>query len=543
MPENNEGVKEEKTPKQEHKFQKRFKPQTKCKRGPAASDSHKYNDPSYYGMSNPVGKQAANVSTAFVYGKRPTLQTQYISVDGEQVGVRFKSPNTGSIMLIKVSATMPNVNPSIFDAKGGDWNGVQSFDRAMVKFLIKLRGSKTATLPWDAADLGVYTLSMGSILMLQGFIERTFVDARRVLPNNMLSPQALLDNIIGSGGYSDLINNYGDYMARYMKLAELLGTLPMPGTMPYFKRARSMCARWYTDEAEFYGSNQYGFVPNYLFKYNATKESTGGGCDVVGPITRDVTETGTFSRILDIFEQMLDALVLDEDVRNIGAWMVANWEDAFYVSPTFDPKSEDNDAPNSDEILSMIMNSSIIPAAYREGVIQDAKGRLLCKDYSVNADFKGGWGSIVALIGANDKVMNSYHDFTPEDAMVYSRFLACFIKDDTYANEAYVYQGDLFVIDRLIVVINTAPNVTGRYEFTTAAVFPRNTAQDLTEALDALVTYSHFDYAPTLWYSDSDFKDDYHIAHQRQSHLLTMPNATLHVMNQVAIQAQFGLLD
>lgn len=523
-------------------FKSKFKKKNfEKKPGPAAVDSKKYNDPSYYGMASLLGKQAANISTAFVYGREPdVLYAKIVNSSGE-TDVAFTPANTGSMMLLRLSMTIPNVKTTEYETPSATYPTINAFDRCMVKFFVKLRGSKTSTVPWEAPDLGIYCLSMGSVLALQGFIERVFADVNRVIPNNLLTPKALIEHELGLGAYDDIVANLGNYTTRYLKISELLASLPMPGDMPFFKRCRSIFSRWYTDDVNFYGSNQYAFVPGYLYKFNALKTDTGGGCDVVGPIAKDNTENYTMGQLLDVYEGLLDALYFDEDIRNIGAWMQANWEESFYVSPTFNPQEEAQDAPNSDEILSMIMNASITPAKYRDGVKQDAAGRLLCHDYSFKYDqVPQSYANVSVLRDSLDHIMNAYHDLTPEDVMVFSRLSSVFVNDTRFSSKDYVYKGDFFVCERVDVVLLNGTAYTARIKFDSAIYVP---ATDWRVAFDHAKVLSYFDYAPTIYFTDSsDMSTGFDVASQRQSHLVNVPVTTLVTMNEVSVQAQFGLL-
>lgn len=377
---------------------------------------HEENASIWYGSGNAGIKSAANFSTAIVAGQANSIRLKVPNFIGSTMpknGIdctRITVP-LGTIMTFKIDSTVPVT--SVYN-----WTEhANSFNAATLKFYNILRGDKVTTTPFDAVDLGIYLVSIAEVFKVMRTIQRAMIYMNTVIPNTRYSPQLIYRALTGSSNYNQEKSAYANLQARFLKDTNLLYSLQFPKVGTILDKADWIYDYVYCDDTDLEKANLYAYVPKSVLKYEGYKTKTGGMLTRVQTPINNVN--ATLVSWFELYESLIAALLDDNDVRNISAWIKAKGFPVM-IQGTIKPEALGKPIFN-EEVLEQMMNvqtTTHVPNHYVQ------VNNLLVGE-SENSSFAAGTvGDPIIELGAfTDTVLDSKSPIAYERILTSTRFM------------------------------------------------------------------------------------------------------------------------
>lgn len=407
----------------------------------AGAKSNSRNDVGWYAGNDTIKNQIANIA--------------YLNIGGRPINITSSNTNAGTVQAIAEygSALAIGIVPT---AGPSEWR-----DYVAQRIFQKVRGNVTGPTAFQAADYFMYIMAYASILSGIGYcakvlsIVETFQTQNQVIPNKLL--QVLK---IGDSQRREIWSNLPNYYGRLNVMINSLMTMKIPAEIPLLTRALWITSGIYAnDDGD--ANALYTMYPAYLYKYNPTKTSSGGGLDVIAFTAFDNGVQQTFSSLLNRLQDCIDVFVTDEDTLIMSAYTGKVFENCFTLEYY---QQHAADMPRNEEVLLQIHNMKLIgnfeEMGKMNGVSQDAStGKIVCHDLDIkttdlNVEDNYDYGRL-SLLGiaqrymcaAMDKqlLITSSKSPSADEIITSTRYVPTYksssVGDATYK---YYYNGDYF---------------------------------------------------------------------------------------------------
>ena len=163
---------------------------------------------------------------------------------------------------------------------------------------------------YDAPDLMLYLMSMTQIYSYINWLQRIYGCASLYAQKNRYFPRALVE--AQKVDFDSLFNHLADFRYGINLLINKCASLAIPATMPIFLRQAFLYQNVYCEGASV-KDQMYMYVPHgfYRFAFDASH----AGCLEYHPLPKMHETKLTTEELLQIGNDMLDALILDEDIN------------------------------------------------------------------------------------------------------------------------------------------------------------------------------------------------------------------------------------
>lgn len=206
---------------------------------------------------------------------------------------------------------------------------------------------------YDQADLMLYLMALDSAYMYWNWMKRIYGYLRTYSQYNKYMPRAYAE--AESLQFDDLISNLSDFRLYINQTAAKLSAFCVPAVFPLFIRHSWMCSNIYKDSG-LLKSQQYMFIPSYVYKYDETGSEYGGQL-----IPVQVTGFSTYLKFSDIVTTMnsiIDAIAYSEDIGVMsGDILKAYGQEKLFKLPTLEPDYMVEPVYN-EEVLNQMHNST-----------------------------------------------------------------------------------------------------------------------------------------------------------------------------------------
>lgn len=254
-------------------------------------------------------------------------------------------------------------------------------NRQAFKFQTYLRSIQRAAASYDAADTIMYAMAIDSLYMYWSMMRRAYRTANLMSPVNKYLPRRLLQ---AQGIDPSICENLADFQSYINNFAISIGRFTMPKEFDINLRHMWMCEGVYLDSSS-NRSQMYCFVPMGFYQYDNTVTT---GSQLVMQPWQSIDDPNptlhTFSEIVALGNQLLNAVINDQDTANIsGDLFRAYPESSIMTLPVLD--AAEIIIPVYDEtVLSQIENSVAVGAPYASNSATSPTYPKITQDPSVN---------------------------------------------------------------------------------------------------------------------------------------------------------------
>lgn len=243
----------------------------------------------------------------------------------------------------------------------------RGINMAAIKFYNQLAATTGRALTYAPQDITMMMLGFGDLISLVEFIRRTFAINFLTNERNRAYPQ----QVITACGIAaqDLAANFANYRLRFNTLLTRINQLPIPKAYAYFDKCASLYENFYLDKVS-PNAQTIIEVPAILHTLDETTYQSGTAL-ITTPIVVEETALGdtgfsynpttkTMAEILDILEDMIDALVTSStlnlvyaDILNMAAkasvefWRFDFFDDNYRILPVVQDRIHDIQFHNS----------------------------------------------------------------------------------------------------------------------------------------------------------------------------------------------------
>jgi hypothetical protein len=274
----------------------------------------------------------------------------------------------------------------------GEVNDVDApINQAIINAYNKVRGTRTASVPFKSGDFGPYLYAIGSIFALVGHMKRALNMVHYYNINNNMMPIPLFRAIFGRAltdeaakeAYDDIVDNYPKYVWQLNNQIERLVRISVPGNYSFFKKCEWIFNHtWYDDESGQHG-NIYAYVPGDLYRFNSKKPLfddatvTATGCDIIG------SDESNWSENYDKLKRMISALVEDDNAIQMSVWIDQNYEGATNAQVL---ANTDTCSPEFTQDVNKQFKNIIIRGGTTHTIQQNSAGYLENDDYLAGSE-------------------------------------------------------------------------------------------------------------------------------------------------------------
>lgn len=307
-------------------------------------NSGKPNDISWYNKNPLLLKQAGTVNFLMPQGRLLKIEQKGI-VSG------FHWAGAGKTFLGTYKRIPGIARLGWIPTPGIAIDAVSPINKSMVKYFTKLRLKNLSISAYDPADVGFYLLAWDSVMAFYGYMTLIYGHAKSWNFENNYYPKAILKAL--NVNFNDIIDHLAEFVEYIDVIKHALEKARIPKDWTYALRHMHMSAQVYKDSPN-NKAQMYVFVPDVVYKYNATVPSL----DPIQVGTR-VTPL-TFANIKEICNDLLDAIIPNEDLQIIAADMEKYFE-GNWIEPQ-DLSWESTATPvYNEEMLWQIHNSNFLP--------------------------------------------------------------------------------------------------------------------------------------------------------------------------------------
>lgn len=319
-----------------------------------------------FNFSSPIGKPVP-----YDFYNDPASTVRY-----QRAGT-YTLPSVPGIMAIDVLPTM---------GIGHDSN--DAINQYVRNVFTKLRSTNNQSAPYQAPDLGMYIMAIDSVhmgieqLIRMYGIARTYSAMNRYYPNAALHAMGINPED-RTWDYTNIYSNLADMRATILNLLIKIQTLAIPKGISICERHRELVKYIYKD-GESVKSQAYVFRTPYLYKFNETYSSQGGGLNAIPmPIGQNWMQwVATIDGMInELTNSQFFAIVSGDIIKAFGyegLYRMPFFEETYTVVPLFNP-----------EILLEIHNLTVCGDRYSDtafDITQDAGTcSLICTPYTTTA--------------------------------------------------------------------------------------------------------------------------------------------------------------
>lgn len=261
-----------------------------------------------------------------------------------------------------------------------DADNVTAVNIAATNIYSFVRHANSGRSNYDAPDLMLYILSMGSAYAMYSWLTRIYGLTRLYSQVNRYWPRAMVE--AQGVDFDDINTNLADFRYFINTLPEKLGALCVPNTMPVFARWTWMFGNVFQDD-DWAKAQAYMFVPDGYYVYNETTANTAGFAEY-HRISAEYSSALKFADLKKIMNDMISKMVASEDCNIMsgdifkafgpsGVYALSGISEDFITIPAYVP-----------EVLGQIHNlvcagipKGSSPVYSNFNVAQDAAGHLV----------------------------------------------------------------------------------------------------------------------------------------------------------------------
>lgn len=345
-----------------------------------------------------------------------------------------KSVFTNSEYVVPGIAVLKLV-PSIGKSK----NYASAANIAYVNQYAFIRHANSGARNYEFADLGISQLAVGQLFAYLASLVRIYGVAYTYSRQNRYFGTALLTAL--GVNPANIINNLAEFRAGLNRIIEKCKFIAVPKDQAVYQRWIFVESSIYVDQpdltkAQFYLTDFAGY-----WKWSAT-DSTHGSSLVYKELKSD--NTRTYTELLDFAEELIDAILQDEDCGTIYGDVLKSYGSEALM--TISPVAEDYKVlpVYSEEVLLQIQNANMVGEIMTQTMnvtqSQDLNGAIIF-DPAVTQDSK-------ALARTSNPVITIPAEVpTPEAVMVSTRLTPTMVYDtdkkltslDSFGTEIPVY--------------------------------------------------------------------------------------------------------
>lgn len=280
---------------------------------------------------------------------------------------------------------------------------------------------------YDPVDLMMYILAWDEVSMWLANARRVYGAMYTYNSQNKYAPKYLVEAL--GFDYDDLNANLAQFRYAINAATNRFNSLNMPNNMSYLTRHVWLYSNIYSDGTS-PKSQLYAYVPAACRVYNETTSSQGGYLDTIPLAYYGGTEQLTFTKWVEITNQLLNALIGSEDIGIMsGDILKAFGSDKTIVTPTISDVYSVAPVYN-EEVLSQFQNATIVNGAMPKA--EEAKVWNITQDPSIDQGiilydptfkipFPGKANGVAS--NANRVLSLNINDPKPGDTMVASRLM------------------------------------------------------------------------------------------------------------------------
>jgi hypothetical protein len=276
-------------------------------------------------------------------------------------GIHYKDLGTA---ITGLADSFVYTNPGILVFKmllmagnSADYNS--AFNLATRKIYSFVRHANSGSKNYEAADLGMYFLSLGQGIGMLSFLQRLYKTITKFSTTNRYTPDALVKSM--GVNYDDIKQHQAELAWLIRWLGNSLNSLAAP-KMAYFDSCYFAFLHIFKD-SESPKEQFYMFVPDAFGIYDPTYDTNGGGVkfndtDMSFP-GASYTSLKTYADLVAMVHKLMDVLLSDEDVGIMSGDILK----AYGEGGLFKAQAEsDSDIifEHSEEILQQIHNANCI---------------------------------------------------------------------------------------------------------------------------------------------------------------------------------------
>jgi hypothetical protein len=490
------------------------------------------NDASWYKKNALLFSQAAHVSTAHINGL-PYGETAVTNATVKDTG------RQGSKVMVCGTIITCGHSESHNDA----------FNQCMINQFNYIRGKYTSSVPFQANDLGCYYLAVGNILAGISSIRRA-LNAVNLYSKNDAQVAQLLLRAMGFTSYSTECSAYASNLFNLNTQIARLESLALPRDVVFFKRCSWLTSYYYYDSAVGGRANYYMYDLEGLYQFSSTVATHDGDGQAVatGLIYNSGWRTTTISTRITQLANAINALVSDDNARQISGWLTQYYKD--YVFTSSYAVAETALPVFNDEVQYQFRNiRCIAPAAWSNiNICQDVGEQSLYYPLSLTpGKMSSTTSNDLAYMPITDGYLMSYScEPTDDMIMVGTRMTPAVLQTE---GDLWHYETDLIIPTSLNVTYNAstqaAPSLaTSKYMANTSTVSEQY-PYTFKETIEA---FASVNLAPMIrignWTKNSTTGIySYTVTselYDKQYNFYIAAN-NLMSLNQVAILSQFGL--
>lgn len=287
---------------------------------------------------------------------------------------------------------------------------------SMYSFLVH---ANSRNYTYEQSDLMVLVLAGAQIFSTLANVIRAYGISKTYYEQNAYVP----DTLLKMSGFDpvDFRQHLGQIWFDINNFVAQTAQIWIPNTLPLIQRWFWMNSNVYKDDSDPKGQ-MYMFVPQTVYKYNATQTSTGGGLESVvsgSTIFSPAQYEYTWEIWRNTIQEMIDALLGDEDRGIIyGDLLNAYGKDKIYALPPI-PSDYRVEPIYSQEVLTQIENMTVGCSTFR-GLMQQ-NGLLIPVFEERNSKvWSAGW----MLPAQNVLNFHQAEQPTPEQIMIATRLMS-----------------------------------------------------------------------------------------------------------------------
>lgn len=163
---------------------------------------------------------------------------------------------------------------------------------------------------YDAPDLMLYLMSMTQIYSFINWLQRIYGCASLYAQKNRYFPRAIVE--AQKVDFDSLYGHLADFRYGINLLINKCASLAIPATMPIFLRQAFLYQNIYCEGASV-KDQMYMFIPHGFYRFGF--DSAHAGCLEYHPLPKYTDPKLTTDDLLQMGNEMLDALVLNEDIN------------------------------------------------------------------------------------------------------------------------------------------------------------------------------------------------------------------------------------
>lgn len=408
--------------------------------------NHKFNDVSWYAKNEHILKDAASFSYNAPLGNQVPFSDIYTGVAMEG---SYAIPGLYSMVVV----------PSY----GIGENYQSSMNLCAQNIYTYVRYQNSGSKNYDANDLMLYLIAMDNAYMIWNWIKRAYGYARIYSQKNRYMPAAYA--YADGFNIANLQSTLADTRARLNIAAAKLSSFCVPAVMPLLVRHSWMMSNIYKD-SDNEKAQQYMFVPGYYYQYSETSESTGGSLQLMNlpaagvPSTNTTTGNFNFNTVLNILDNMINALSASEDIGVMSGDILKAYGQGslFKLSPVDEDYTVE--PVYNEEVLNQIHNSTLVNAI--TGVDADTRAKFnITQNLSSNTPYLQFDPEFPEenLIQQGAFINMPWDDVTPANTMVGTR-LTVLTKSAGSNTRKFAGIGSEWINQRYLIAFNSTGSLT-----------------------------------------------------------------------------------